>query len=1403
MRKSILLSFYSVIFSFCVKAQVFTSGNIAVFVAGGATANNTTGSIVEFSTTGTGIVSHTIPDGASNASGLRFSGSATSTGYLANSNDRSLLCFTGHNNSNTSSNANTLNPRGAATFNAAGTYNLATTYTGTSGNQTRCATSLNNSSWFIADQGGAYTNSSSSASPTGNFRAVKSFGGIVYIGQASSTAANIQVSTISAPSGGTVTGLPGLANNASHQDFYLISSGSNGTAYDILYIISATSNTAGSLAKYSLVSGTWIANGTFTTSFGGFGIAALKNGAGADIFVSTGQGALAANSLLKLNDATGYNTTISITNNGAIYTTAAGTVIKGVAFAPVAAVVTPSVSLSVSSNTGSENTPGTIITVTATASSPVTGDQTVLLNVSGTNITAGDYTLSNTTITILNGQTTGTVNFNVQDDAVVESLETVALTISSPSSGITIGSPSSQNIDITDNDVALPTVDLSVSAGSGSEELQTSITVTATASSPVSGNQTVTLGVSGTGITAADYVLSGTTITILNGQTTGTRTFKIRNDAETEGSETATLTISNPSSGITLGTTTTQNVSITDFTCQPLIRKSTATSTNGAEISAFDPSTNKIFTVAGPAVEYYSLSSAGLLSGPTNMPLGFSPPVNTIALPNSVAIRNGIVAVSYAVVENGSNAQQQGIVAFYNSSTSTYIHHVTVGYLPDMIIFTPDGQKLLTADEGEPNSYGQGNSFDPEGSVSIIDISGGVLSATVNIVGFTSFNGQEATLRAAGVRIYGPGANAAKDLEPEYIAFSPDGTTAFITLQENNAVAKLDIATAIITEIIPLGLKNHNLAGNGLDASDQDGGTINIQNWPIYGMYEPDAISSFTVGGNTYFITANEGDSRAWTGFSEEIRVGSGSYTLDPTIFPNAATLKLNTNLGRLQLTNATGDTDGDGDFDQIHALGARSFSIWSSTFSQVFDSGDQLEQISAAQNPANFNSEGAAASFDTRSDNKGPEPEAATTGTVNGVLYAFVGSERTGDIYVYDISNPNAPVFKQYIDHPADLGVEGLVFIPANQSPTGKALLVSSAEVSRTVTVYEFSSFSDNLVTTNTAISQTQGTNNTYGNCNGVLLTIAQSGGSPVSGNVDVKVWIETSQPSSYVKRHYEATPTTNASTATGRVTLYFTQQEFDDLNAVNTVDLPINSGDASGKANLLIEKRGGSSSDGSGLPNTYPGPVETINPNDTDIVWNATASRWEISFDITGFSGFFVKVLLPPLPVNWLTINGNLNNQKQAVINWKVQESNIATYMIEKSVNGSVFNFIGMVNSRGDGENSYQFTEPLALQGTAYYRIRQTGMDGRSNYSPVIKLANKQDGVITIYPNPVKDKLIITIPGDLQNTQARLLDINGKEIRSIILNGQSLSVDMTHLPSGLYIIHFVNGQTEKFIKQ
>jgi 2',3'-cyclic-nucleotide 2'-phosphodiesterase/3'-nucleotidase/5'-nucleotidase len=408
-----------------------------------------------------------------------------------------------------------------------------------------------------------------------------------------------------------------------------------------------------------------------------------------------------------------------------------------------------------------------------------------------------------------------------------------------------------------------------------------------------------------------------------------------------------------------------------------------------------------------------------------------------------------------------------------------FLSSVQVGALPDMVTFAPNGRWLLVANEGEPNSYNNANaavigpSVDPEGSVSIIDLSGGaedLTQANVRTAGFTAYNG----MSLPGIRIYGPNATVAQDLEPEYITVSHDSKTAWVTLQENNALAVVDIEAGAVTQLIPLGTKDHNQAGNALDASDRDGASngpkINIRNWPVKGLYLPDGIDSYQVGAETFLVLANEGDARAdWPGFNEEARVGDASYVLDPTAFPNAiaADLKQNRNLGRLRATRATGDLDGDGDFDVIHSFGGRSFSIRDANGALVFDSGDQLEQLTAALYPTFFNASHDNNTFDSRSPNKGPEPEGVVIGKVSGRTYAFVVLERIGGIAAYDISNPHAPFLSDYVNYrdfltaPAsglagDLGPEGVIFIKEDDSPNGKPLVVIGNEISGTTTVYQ-----------------------------------------------------------------------------------------------------------------------------------------------------------------------------------------------------------------------------------------------------------------------------------------------------------------------------------------------------------
>ncbi|MEL6988553.1 MAG: choice-of-anchor I family protein, partial [Bacteroidota bacterium] len=425
----------------------------------------------------------------------------------------------------------------------------------------------------------------------------------------------------------------------------------------------------------------------------------------------------------------------------------------------------------------------------------------------------------------------------------------------------------------------------------------------------------------------------------------------------------------------------------------------------------------------------------------------------------SVAAYNSTVAVAVKAADQGN-----GTVVFIDTD-GNILSDVTVGSLPDMVTFTPDGTKVLVANEGEPNDE---YTVDPEGTVSIIDVSGGfdTLSDTdVTSLNFNAFDANQAALEDAGVRIFGPGASVSQDLEPEFISVTEDSQTAYVSLQENNAYAIVDIAAATITDILPYGFKDHSLVENAFDVSN-DLDFVFMSTWNTLGMLQPDAIANYNVDGTNYIVTANEGDARDYDGFSEEVRVDD--LDLDPTAYPNADLIQIDEFLGRLKTTTATGDIDGDGDIDQIYSYGGRSFSILNATTGEtVYDSGDLLERITK-EDPvygAIFNATDDENAFKNRSDDKGPEPEAVTLAQIEDNWYAFVGLERIGGIAVFDITDPTAPTFETYVnnrettpddeDPDGDLAPEGVIYIAPENNATGNGLIVIANEVSSTISTY------------------------------------------------------------------------------------------------------------------------------------------------------------------------------------------------------------------------------------------------------------------------------------------------------------------------------------------------------------
>jgi hypothetical protein len=501
------------------------------------------------------------------------------------------------------------------------------------------------------------------------------------------------------------------------------------------------------------------------------------------------------------------------------------------------------------------------------------------------------------------------------------------------------------------------------------------------------------------------------------------------------------------------------------------------------EISAYDARTRRLFvvnsTASPPKVEIVDITSpaAPVLRGVILNP--------SAGVPNSVAVHDGLVAVAWEAIDR----QQPGSVVFYDAATATALGAVTVGAVPDMLTFTKKGDRVLVANEGEP---APDYTSDPEGSVSVIDVEerDGAYAFTASTVPFLPSTPR---VNASSIRVFGGGAfgamsvplsTPAQDYEPEYITVSDDGRTAWVTLQENNAIAILDVRDRRFTKIVGLGFKDHALPGNGLDASDRDGpggtaGPGNIQTWPVKGIYMPDAIGHFEHRGRDFLVTANEGDAREWGSFVEEARVASlvppkdanGNYVATagklrpdhPALLSGAASDVAR--LGRLSVTTKGVPLDANGSLVDLFAFGGRSFSIRDRNGDLVFDSGDEIEQQIHRLLPGFENSDQTPnPAPDSRSDNKGPEPEGLAVAKIRGTTYAFIGLERVGGVLVYALEDPRRPRFVTYLNHRTfsppspggDLGPEGLMVIRKKDSPTRRPILVVSNEISGTATFFE-----------------------------------------------------------------------------------------------------------------------------------------------------------------------------------------------------------------------------------------------------------------------------------------------------------------------------------------------------------
>ena len=508
---------------------------------------------------------------------------------------------------------------------------------------------------------------------------------------------------------------------------------------------------------------------------------------------------------------------------------------------------------------------------------------------------------------------------------------------------------------------------------------------------------------------------------------------------------------------------------------------------SGAEIPAYDPVNKRLwFTNNAEGLEGISIAD------PTKCEQFKT--IRQYGL-NSVAISGNVIALA----SQPKSKDTRGSVSFFNLDGGK-ISKVEVGFNPDMIKFTHDGKRLLVVNEGEAPDDGHS---DPVGSIGVVDISNGAEKPVVRECGFDAFENQKADLVKRGMHMVTPHAGFSQEIEPEYLAISGDDTKAYATLQENNAIAVIDLAPGHerVERIEPLGFKDFMKPGFGLDASDKDGAN-HIQNLPVFGLYQPDGVACFENDGARYLITANEGEDRERADFTEAERFGKLKNSQDngggkkSAIDAESFAKQLGADnsirvqdltkpeiMGRLKVSTLRGDDDGDGDFDRVFCFGGRSVSMWSvaadGSIAQIWDSGDEIERVIAQQMPQAFNMDSAKSpSRDARSTAKGAEPETPLVATINGVRILFCVLERAGGIMSWNISDPAHPKFLLYVnprdptvdldsdldkdgkpDHAAqagDIAPEGILYMAPEQSPNGKPLLVVCNEGSGNVTIYE-----------------------------------------------------------------------------------------------------------------------------------------------------------------------------------------------------------------------------------------------------------------------------------------------------------------------------------------------------------
>lgn len=497
------------------------------------------------------------------------------------------------------------------------------------------------------------------------------------------------------------------------------------------------------------------------------------------------------------------------------------------------------------------------------------------------------------------------------------------------------------------------------------------------------------------------------------------------------------------------------------------------------EIATFHPGSKRIFATNGikNSIDIFDISN---VAAPKKVgSLSLSPYGNDVT---SVAAGRDVVVAAVLVTETfsatGAPSTPNGKLVVFDTNGKVLSSPDILGVLPDSVTFAPNGTTALVAIEGQPvcakddpattakEDTDYLKASDPEGGVSIVDLTNPA-APVVKFAGFKQFN--VAQMKAKGIAVSSVVNNVAKDFEPEFIT-AVDNKYAYVTIQEANAIGKLDIEAASFESVTRA--FESKLSVIARDTSDRDSGAGPRNYANVVGASQPDAIASFKVGSGHYFVTANEGDAREYTCLNDDLR--GSSLKVDSRRFPNWSTLSASAALGRAKVNPTIGDRDGDGDIDTIHLRGSNSMTMYRNGIA-LWDSGELLDQIQIkAFGVANINGSHSYSSDKStmnyvgqdRSDDKGSEPEGVAVGMVGNTRVAILGLERMTALAVFDITQPRSPVFQEWLQMlPAKAtpakdvkhwSPEGIVFVSADKSPSGKALIITSYELSGSISIHQ-----------------------------------------------------------------------------------------------------------------------------------------------------------------------------------------------------------------------------------------------------------------------------------------------------------------------------------------------------------